>query len=441
MPFLHARWAFVAALGITVAGTTPIPARADADAPRAIAAWPAGLMEVRVAFDRPVRPGIEKALVGKTIRVDESAQRLNGLRAPSAPPSLAKQGPAIAAARLENGGKLLVLATDPHSRPAVYYLALPGPTQDIPYDLSGVDVTWDAGGDDPKPAWTGWWPDLSPESTRAATRGSVEHERGLAFLSKPGRLTLRTLLALPQGKVIVRLASSQPIAEAVLGGESGEPKSDATGESVVEFPLEATNDPIDLTVTIQTRTGAKPFALKATYHTESSPPQPLRPGQLSVPWAPGTPPAPATPPAPPDLAGGDPKRGEALFFGETAKCANCHQIRSKGGKVGPDLTDVFRRPAAEVYRDIAEPSAVIRTDFIPYTLALKDGRVLAGIVRAEGADAVRLTDTEAKATVIARAEIEDLRPSATSVMPVGLVGAIGEANMRDLIAFLMRPNK
>ena len=73
----------------------------------------------------------------------------------------------------------------------------------------------------------------------------------------------------------------------------------------------------------------------------------------------------------------------------------------------------------------------INPDYVPYTIALKDGQVLAGTVRAEGADAIRVTDTEAKVTVVPRAEIEDLRASATSIMPVGLVGAIGEAKMRD----------
>ena len=73
---------------------------------------------------------------------------------------------------------------------------------------------------------------------------------------------------------------------------------------------------------------------------------------------------------------------------------------------------------------------------MPYTVALKDGRVLVGTVRAEGADAVKLNDTEAKSVVVKRSEVEEFRPSATSIMPVGLAGVIGEAGLRDLIAYL-----
>lgn len=92
-----------------------------------------------------------------------------------------------------------------------------------------------------------------------------------------------------------------------------------------------------------------------------------------------------------------------------------------------------------VYRDIAEPSAVIHPDYVPYTVALKDGQVLAGTVRAEGADALRVTNTDARTTTVNKSDVEELRPSATSIMPVGLTGAIGEAKMRDLMAFLMSP--
>jgi putative heme-binding domain-containing protein len=209
----------------------------------------------------------------------------------------------------------------------------------------------------------------------------------------------------------------------------------------VAFPVEATGDPLDLALTVRTGEGGKLVSVQASYEYKSKPRQPLSRGILSVPWAPA-PASMAPPPAPPpDFSTGDPKRGEAVFFGEAAKCGHCHQVAGKGERVGPDLTAVFERPAAEVYRDIAEPSAVIRPEFVPYTVALKDGRVLAGIVRAVGAGAIRLTDTEAKATVIARGDIDDLRPSATSVMPVGLVGAIGEANVRDLMAFLLQPRK
>jgi putative heme-binding domain-containing protein len=69
-------------------------------------------------------------------------------------------------------------------------------------------------------------------------------------------------------------------------------------------------------------------------------------------------------------------------------------------------------------------------------VATDDGRVLVGVVRAEGALAIRVTDTNAKSTVISRAQIQQIRPSATSIMPVGLAATLGDAAVRDLLAYL-----
>ena len=166
--------------------------------------------------------------------------------------------------------------------------------------------------------------------------------------------------------------------------------------------------------------------------------QRITPSMLAVPWAPTNPPkAPAPPPLPFQWDGGDRARGEAVFFSEEAKCSTCHQVRGKGGAVGPDLSKLAGHDPATVYRDIAEPSAIIRPEYVSYTVAFKDGRIAVGLVRAEGADQIHVLDTGAKAVDYPRETIEQLRPSTTSIMPVGLAGALGENRMRDLLTFLL----
>ena len=90
-----------------------------------------------------------------------------------------------------------------------------------------------------------------------------------------------------------------------------------------------------------------------------------------------------------------------------------------------------------VYQSIAAPSAEIAPDYVPFTVAARDGRVLAGLVKAEGADSIRVTDTNAKSSILRRDEIDQIRPSATSIMPVGLAAAIGQSGLRDLMAYLI----
>jgi putative heme-binding domain-containing protein len=141
----------------------------------------------------------------------------------------------------------------------------------------------------------------------------------------------------------------------------------------------------------------------------------------------------------PDLSGGDAVRGKELFLGDRARCAQCHAIRGQGGRIGPDLTEIGRKSRAEIYRGIAAPSAAIEPDYASYTVATKDGRVLVGLVRSQGADAILVTDTNAQATRVPRAQIQQIRPSATSIMPVGLAATLGDTAIRDLVAFLASP--
>jgi len=400
-----------------------------------------------VAFDGPVDPGMTKGIVGKVISFGEAPRQ--GGDVTRAPDEM-RGSLQIAASRLVDGGRTLLLFTDPHPRETTYSVTLPGirapgaigpgASVDLSYSLTGVEAVLDDGGEDAKVVWSGWWPDIDPDVARARLRGSAGHEEGFTLLERPGRLTLRTLVTLPAGEATLRIIAGGPI-EATLAGEAAESVDDGRGGHRAEFPLESTGEAAELSVTVRTGVGNKPPSLHATFYNKAEPaPRRLPSGRQTVPWAPALPPfVAARASAVPDLAGGDPTRGEVVFKGDQAKCANCHKVRGQGGAVGPDLSDLLKRDPASVYRDIAEPSATIHPEYVSYTVALQDGRVAVGIVRAEGSDAIRVSDTEAKTTVIPRSQIDELRPSATSIMPVGLVGAIGEAGMRDLIAFLITP--
>ena len=251
---------------------------------------------------------------------------------------------------------------------------------------------------------------------------------------------LSTLVKLPAGTVTVRLESTGSIEEAILGDSQGAPTTATQPAELhrVELSVESKGDPLFLSFRVQTGQDRRPFQLKAWYQSAGEKTHnTLTRDQMFVPWAPL--PAAATATAPllvPDLSGGDPVRGQSLFTGENARCSQCHTFRGQGGKVGPDLTEIGRKGAAEIYRNIAAPSATIEPDYTTYTVGTKDGHVVVGVVRAEGADAIRVTDTNAKSTVIPRDQIGQLRPSATSIMPVGLAGTLGEQAIRDLIAFL-----
>ena len=420
---------------------------ADPAASRPVATWVHDPLEVRVAFDRPIDASGARSLVGKAIAFgphNRAGDRFETLRPPYKAVADQKLAPVgslrITAAKLLDDGRTLSLTTDPHPREARYVLPLTGlggrgaADSEVDYGLDGVVVEF-APGEEEEPIWTGWWPHIDTKVARAFTAGSVEHERAFGLLESEGRWTLRTTLNLPEGKAKLRLHSSTPIVEVTVSGES---LTLDEGAKVAEPQIDSTGEPLAFDVVVQGGAKGSPLELAIACAIDGDPnDHPLTLDQLSLPWAPTAPPASTVAtPVPEAIKGGDPKNGEAVFFSEQAKCSACHKFRGKGGEVGPDLSNLSERDPAAIYRDIAEPSATINPDYVPYTVAMKEGRVHSGVVRSEGGDKIRVVDTDAKATVIARSDIEELRPTATSIMPVGLAGALGEAKMRDLIAYL-----
>jgi putative heme-binding domain-containing protein len=415
---------------------------ADHVGPGPAAVWPAGPLELVVAFPHAVDPEWAAALTGRMIPYFEPLGTGGGQLASQAPLGSLR----IAGVTPRDEGRTLVLATDPHPLPARYELFL-GPATDrgAPrvYDLSGVAVEWSAAEDGAgaDPVWQGWWPELDVEATRRLTRGSAPHERILCLIEKPGRLVLSTQVFLPAGEFTVRVLSSGAIVEATLGNEqaaeAARPAAAAVGQ--VEFAARSRGEPLFFSLTVQTGENSRPQSLQASFaagHREPLEFKPINRARLLLPWAPPSPSPSAAPVTVPDLSGGDPNRGEALFFGDQARCAACHVFRGRGANIGPDLTDIARKGKEQIYRSIAAPSAEIAPDYVPHTVSAHDGRVFAGLVRAEGASAIRITDTNAKTTTLARSEIEQIRASGNSIMPVGLAGTLGEASLRDLIAYL-----
>ncbi len=420
-------------LGLAVFARSQGPGGSGRDTPaRPLVVWPPGPLEVIATFERPVDPSAAKAMVGRTIPYHDPA---TGGSRPAG--SLR-----IVGARLADEGRTLILATDPHPRVAQYRLLLADATTS--YDLSGVAAAWSEP-DDPGagPKWSGWWPSLDLDATRRLIRASRPHETGLDFLSRPGLLLLNAWVRLPAGKVAFRVESSAPFEEFTLGDAQSPPtdKEPRDGLHRSEVAVESRGEPLFLTLSVRTGAGRRPISLRATYRPSGEPAdRALERDRLLVPWAPvSTDATIAAPVAVPDLSGGDPERGRSIFRGDQARCAQCHAFRGEGGQVGPDLTSLATKGRAEIYRSIAAPSAIIEPDYTTYTVATRDGQVFSGVARADGPDQVRVTDSNARATTVRRDEIQEIRPSATSIMPPGLAAALGDSAVRDLIAYLTSP--
>jgi putative heme-binding domain-containing protein len=435
-------------------------------APQPVAAWPAGPMEVRVAFDRPVSKnhidGSQAQITfGEYVR---AADRFEVLKPPYKAVQEQEQYPRtslrVASAQWSADRRTLSLNTDPPSYRATYALKMPVSNSelshdknlgepdsaiDLAYTLSGVEAHWK--NDKGEEKWTGWLPHLDLEVSRALTKGSSEHEKLFNLLSQPGELTLTTRIVLPSP--VRKQGYYQGPKSIVLGVQSADGFTVANESDTQKLTRDDPKNRLLLVrnearplVTITMATG-KDHRYEVFWKQEQDQPSsPLPLDWQILPWAPlqpslPTPGADATRlAADAGLAGGDWKRGEAIFFSQDANCSACHTLRGKGGKIGPDLSNLVFRDAASVHRDIVDPSAVINPDYVSFAVQLKDGRLFAGIPRADKDGAVRILDTDAKETVIRQSDIERLEPSPVSVMPKGYAEKLGQEKLRDLLTFL-----
>lgn len=134
------------------------------------------------------------------------------------------------------------------------------------------------------------------------------------------------------------------------------------------------------------------------------------------------------------LKQGDPAKGRVLF---SSLCATCHVLNGEGGHIGPELTGSNRDNLDYLLQNIGDPSSVVARDYQLTTLNLKDGRVLAGFVRSQNERTLTL-QTLTESAVILLSDISGRETAPLSLMPEGLLDALNETEIRDLMTYLMR---
>ncbi len=133
---------------------------------------------------------------------------------------------------------------------------------------------------------------------------------------------------------------------------------------------------------------------------------------------------------------GDAYAGEKLF---DQRCASCHQLFHKGGRIGPNLTAYQRDDLGTMLASIVAPSAEIREGYENVTVSMKDGRVLGGFVADKDAKVVILRGFDGQDTALPQDEISELKSAGRSLMPDGLLDGLTDQQLRDFFAYLRIP--
>jgi putative membrane-bound dehydrogenase-like protein len=138
---------------------------------------------------------------------------------------------------------------------------------------------------------------------------------------------------------------------------------------------------------------------------------------------------------------GNPANGKELFV---KNCSACHTLFGEGGKVGPDLTTADRKNRDYLLTHIVDPSLYIRPEFMAYNVTTLDGRRLTGLVEGPTDSQVTLVnviENKPVKTTIAKKDIEEMLPSAVSLMPEKLLDTLSYQEIRDLFAYLQTEPK
>jgi quinoprotein glucose dehydrogenase len=136
------------------------------------------------------------------------------------------------------------------------------------------------------------------------------------------------------------------------------------------------------------------------------------------------------------LRGGDATKGQAVFNGNRmAQCTRCHLVNGKGGTAGPDLTKVATRADREfLLQSLVDPDAKISQGFGTVAFALRDGRVITGVLKGETSLAVTVEAPDGRVIQVPLAEVEE-RSSSKSAMPkMGTI--LSPREVRDVIEYL-----
>ena len=135
-----------------------------------------------------------------------------------------------------------------------------------------------------------------------------------------------------------------------------------------------------------------------------------------------------------DTATRDPEHGAKVF---EKTCMACHQLRGQGARVGPQLDGIGARGVDRLLEDILDPSRNVDQAFRTTQLALTDGRVVTGLVLREEGEILVLADSQGKEVRVTRDQVEERAVTPLSPMPANFSDQIAEAELHDLLAFLL----
>jgi putative heme-binding domain-containing protein len=147
---------------------------------------------------------------------------------------------------------------------------------------------------------------------------------------------------------------------------------------------------------------------------------------------------------------GNRTNGERLFWYK-GNCGRCHAVGPRGGRIGPDLTEIGTKRGAEHLREslldpeaeIPETFAVYRRvifmpdNFLQVRVVTRDGRPITGIRMNEDTFTIQIRDYSDRLYSFRKVDLREFHKDwGKSPMP-SYRGAFSDSEIQDVIAYLV----
>ncbi|MEM7233327.1 MAG: c-type cytochrome, partial [Planctomycetota bacterium] len=131
---------------------------------------------------------------------------------------------------------------------------------------------------------------------------------------------------------------------------------------------------------------------------------------------------------------GDGQRGAELFG---KSCSACHQVAGKGAKIAPNLDGIGGRGLDRILEDVLAPNRNVDVSFRVSTIVTKRGGVMSGLVRPRDGNRLFFVDAQGKEQSVLKSDVQQVVPTAHSLMPSNFGESMSEREFLDVVAYLL----
>lgn len=152
----------------------------------------------------------------------------------------------------------------------------------------------------------------------------------------------------------------------------------------------------------------------------------------------------------PSVIGGDRVAGERIFWGK-GNCGQCHTVGARGGRVGPDLSEIgLRRGAVHLRAVLMDPAGnipdnftfyrrvvIVPDSFVQVRVVTNAGEAITGARVDEDAFTIQIRTYSDRLYSFRKEELKELVKEWGKTPMPSYRDRLSETEMRDLVAYLL----